>query len=99
MKYIRTYENIKEVQVGDFVQIKTNNKYSGFYNPQKIIDTVNNTVGQISSKEGNLDIIVKYKIKYANDDLQLRFQKKDIVEIGKTKEDVEAKLAANKYNL
>ena len=96
MKYLKTYENNKNIRVDDFVQIKTNKKYNGFYHPEKILNFVNNTIGQISSIE-HREFIVRY---ITDTNIQFfRFNENEILAIGKTKEEVEQKLALNKYNL
>lgn len=98
MKYIKKYENIKsndELKVGDYVQINTNRIFRGFNNPDFIKEIVNSTIGQISSIERK-DIIVKYEI---NNNIYLRFTPNDVIESGETKEEVESKLTAKKYNL
>ena len=109
MTYLKYYENIEDnLEVGDYVLIKINIlPYT-----QKQIDTenfINNTIGKIIDiiTDRN-DVVVLYEnvpetIKSyfnINNGLDIRtFDINRIVEHGKTKEQLELKLQANKFNL
>lgn len=98
MKYIKEYEgivNFNEINIGEFVQIKTNNKFYGFFEPEKIKELVNTSIGKIIDKKNYREIVVKYE----NLRSILIFDINEITEIGKTKEELELKLNMKKYNL
>ena len=112
MKYLKTFENIDEPQVGDYVAAEE--KLSTTKEDLKINNFISNNVGYITDiEEGrlyrdslgnkvNTIYIVKYD-KYPKgvssyfDDLF--FSKYEIKFWSKNKEDVEAYLNAKKYNL
>jgi len=102
MKYLKYYENIEDnLEVGDYVLIKINIlPYT-----QKQIDTENFINNIITDRN---DVVVLYEnvpetIKSyfnINNGLDIRtFDINRIVEHGKTKEQLELKLQANKFNL
>jgi hypothetical protein len=110
MKYIKTYEDLKfEIQVGDYVQIKT---HSSILNVKEFI---NNNIGIVSNiNHTNDDIVVGYydipkviekffnKTYYKNNSIfpfTRSFDLNRVVEFGKTKEELEMKILAKKYNL
>jgi len=109
MKHLKTFENInthlrtqkEEPKVGDYVICKE--IYSTYPDVKKF--TINNIGTIISTSEPYPFVYliayenVPYNIKYyfENDTLYMSF--KEIVEYSENKEDLEAILAANKYNL
>ena len=107
MKYLKLFENYseKDIKIGNYVSVVT------IHEPTK--DFINNNIGKIVDvyRKG---IIVDYiKVKFNKIPWQLNsyfthwngkycvreYPVKSIVEIGKTKKEVEQKLLARKYNI
>ena len=90
----------KELEIGDYVIMGTNNHY--------LIDFIFNNIGQIV-KQRNIEITVKYEnvppevnkiLAYGGDKLNERtFSIYLLLHHSKNKEDLEEILAAKKYNL
>jgi len=109
MKYIETYENMSEPEIGDWVICKDVNTFN---EDNDIIDFIDNNVGQII-KITKIVYLIKYGINFnkvefepesfgfpSDDGLGVRrFQRSEIKHWSKDKENLEAILAANKYNL
>jgi hypothetical protein len=96
------------LKVGDYVKIIDNkNKYRGFNNNAQVKDIINNTIGQVDGFDGGQFIRDEETYKWINPDIfvkfhnlpALRFKNENIVEYASTKEELEAKLAAKKYNI
>ena len=99
MKYIKTYEeNIDSPQIGDYVIT---------YFQQQAPANIENVVGKIInvdiSPSGNLIYDIEYmwinNKEVGNGRITLSHQKEDMIYWSKNKEDCEAYLSANKYNL
>jgi len=115
MKYIKSYENISnyentaEIKIGDFVKLKISKKhYSDRYaeyvnsNTGIIIKLTNNNGNSI--KQCNLNEIFRFDVEFLNknkdyDNIEHRFSIDKISEFAQSKEELETKLTANKYNL
>jgi len=110
MKYIKKFENHIDIpKIGDYVLIHTNS------NIRSVSNFVNNTIGKIidiSSKYTDMfnrenPGVVRVEYDDPPRDIQSWFSDKNkrtftleqIVEYGKTKEELEEKLAVKKYNL
>jgi len=110
MKYIKKYENYVDTpQIGDYVLIHTNS------NAKNVANFVNNTIGKIIDirfkykdifeLEHPGDLRVEYE--EVPEDVQSWFFDKNkrtftleqIISFGKTKKELEEKLAEKKYNL
>ena len=104
MKYLKTYEKINEPQVGDYV-ICDEKMYD------KVNIFLNNNVGQLISRdpdEYGFKDEYDYIVKYENVPLDIKdyflsnvrsFGREEIIEFSSNKEDLEAILDANKYNI
>ena len=115
MKYIKTFENIKEPEIGDYVLMTIENK-KGFY--PAYTSFIENNIGEILSRVGNR-IEVRYYVstyeefskmqthfRYISHDFEENeyyfsniFYVNSVLEFGKTKEEVELKVSTKKYNL
>jgi len=108
MKHLKTFEYVvflRDLNIGDYVLIDENNKYShDLKSPQWIF--INNTVGKIV----NIDKYTKsVKIEYENisDNIKIFFIDEKFLTMSsakikyhaKTKEEVEAMIAMENYNL
>lgn len=104
MKHIKTFEEKTKLKIGDYVICHTIAKY--VHNSDETLDFIHNNVGKYVKYARSYDL--KYCIKYENvpklseinlyDDL-FWFDKYEIVDYSDNKEELEMKLAANKYNL
>jgi hypothetical protein len=91
MKYLKKYENIQLIpQKGDYVLMK-----SDCGNIQ-ISNYISNHIGQIEIKEVGA-VHVKYNTKIF--DSPRIFSVTQIIDFAKTKEELEIRLIANKYNI
>ena len=106
MKYIKKFENLKdEPEVGDYTICISPN----FVVNEKLIDFIESNIGRITKMYDVSSLkSKKYYILYDNVPISLEyyfdkntriFNEDEIIEFAKTKEDLEIKLQANKYNL
>lgn len=109
MKYLKTFENINQPDVGDYV-ICTDPGIEREQN-EEFYDFIHNNIGQITKIENEDNPL--YYIHYENipDNLKFRmntahyvldeepYRRKNITYWAKTKKDLELRLIANKYNL
>ena len=94
MKYLKTYEDVNKPEVGDYVIVSVQQKYSN-YKPM-------NVIGQIYDMKEQEFIPTYYSVKYTLPDGKTSheiFYNYHIKEFSKNKEDLEYILNANKYNL
>lgn len=90
MKYIKTYENLEEPQIGDFVVINVSH-ITNFK------DFIENNVGKIIKTDAHINW--PYEIQYDIIKKSIITSRKEILYFSKNKEDCEAYLASKKYNL
>ena len=104
MKYIKTFENINEIEIGDYVKINiflyippSLKKYYHFINNNiSIVNSIDDDL--IECKYSNIPIDIKFCFIHSNNDA-VRIHRDFIVDFAKTKQELEAKLLAKKYNL
>ena len=98
MKYLKMYENFNTPQIGDYVYVKFSEKFSDA-NYKKLEDHV----GEIEEYDGT-----HYNIKFDRfeklasshkDFIHFWMSPNDIVVFAKTKEELELRKNASKYNL
>ena len=94
MKYLKTFENINEPEVGDYVICSS----LAFNIPNRYRRIVKNGIGQIINKtNGSFGLEKMYLIKYGK--FEEYFPAFNIILFNKDKETLEASIAARKYNL
>ena len=94
MKYLKKYENIQLIpQKGDYVLMRSD------CGDIQISNYISNHIGQIEIKEvGAVHVVhVKYNTKIF--DSPRIFSVTQIIDFAKTKEELEIRLIANKYNI
>ena len=112
MKYIKKFENhIDDIQIGDYVICHED---SDSNRSNELVDFVNNNIGRIvshgyySADDYNItfdNIPKKFKkndyfsIKDGDKEYSRYMQKNEIIDWSKNKEELELKLAVNKYNI
>jgi len=106
MKYIKKFENIEGLSIGDYVLCRVNRFYFS-----DLDDFVQKNVGKIIESRPDNDYVVEFDVKlnhsnlrnYAysitSKNLKIKFDKKEIKEFSKDKEKLISMLTANKYNL
>ena len=110
MKYIRTFESINSsLQVGDWVIASLTSQrapFTTYPNDPQLIDFLNSTPGQITTIVRKNEEYIKVRYDNIPDIINDRFTNnlrtcvdEQIVLHAKTKEELELKLASNKYNL
>jgi len=111
MKHIKTFENIKEPQVGDYVNCKEDNIYTS--NKESLYNFIYNNVGKIHIIRDKNVTYRRYVVYYDNvpDDIKDRFDDRknglmsrnyndeEILFFSENKQEVEAYIQAKKYNL
>ena len=113
MKYLKTFENVNEPQIGDYVAVEEE-FYASSDATDQLFDFTSTHIGKIVTYKpnhfkGENVFCVKYenvpeKLQYAFEDVNLQKMCRNmlLVEIkfwSKNKEDVEEYLASKKYNL
>lgn len=110
MKYIKKFESLKdELHIGDYILMNITSSDIYFQH------FINNNLGKlvridpicdVFGTEYDKEVIVRYKkipqrlrIYFYNEGNTKRFLISDVVSFGKTPEDVELRIASNKYNL
>ena len=105
MKHIKKFEQINnKPEIGDYVLCKAPNSALNPY----LIDYLNSNFGQIVDEFTTNTMGINYYVEYENipEELKPKFLKSkriyredSIIEYAKTKEELEVKLSAKKYNL
>ena len=113
MRYIKKFENIinPKFRSGDYIISHINIDWNATKKEIELINYLNNNIGQIPF-DNNLDknyYLVYYDVKpnkdilfyfkLENDKYMIPIEYRTIIAVSKNKEDLELKLAANKYNL
>lgn len=108
MKYLKSYENLNQPQIGDYVILTSKEKYR---RPQYVINFLNNNIGKIIDiiDNNNQNIIVKYdhitdEIKNSNYAQLITehiwsAEESEIMYINKDKKKLEKYIIIQKYNL
>jgi len=115
MKHLRTYENfessVKELnrmpRTGDFVQLnyKNDEQYFDVHNTYDAIkDVINNNIGEVVELKHMFELLVKYNYSPFKDDpgkitQYINSDTNHIVDFAPTREELEIKLTANKFNI
>ena len=108
MKYLKRFENHTNIEVGDYVICRYNSKdyYNRTFNIKKLIEFINNNIGIVVKYDNKMTTIqyhnipdnIKYLFNLGENKNQVSV-KNTIIYFGKTIEDIEVQLSANKYNL
>ena len=96
MKYIKTFENLRNVpQVGDYIVVKLNN------NPKPIARTLETYIGKITKVLYNDTILHIYDRSYLTNFgiIEWWVNGDEILDWSENKEDLEHYIIANKFNL
>jgi len=111
MKHIKTYENINEPQVGDYVICEEKDRY--YMLEKELCEFIKNNIGKIVIVNASGNKSCPYTVQYENVPDTIRdnfftkynlsnnrnFRKTEIIFFSKYKSDVEAYLTSNKYNI
>lgn len=104
MKYLKQFEEKNKLSIGDYVLCHTKGQYVN--NSDETINFINNNVGRYIKYSRGYDL--KYGVKYENIPFNLEknldldllwFDKHEIIDYSDNKEELELKLAANKFNI
>jgi hypothetical protein len=103
MKHIKSFENIDQPQIGDYVECEDNTVLT----PTLLHSFISNNIGRIENIL-SLNNLYPYHIRYENipNEINQYFYKgsrgfniEDIIEFAKTPGDIAVKINSKKYNL
>lgn len=86
MRYLKTYENMNDPKVGDYVVVNITNGSS-------ISKHLNGLIGKIEKFENSESYIIRFGT------ISFHIKKEEILDFSETKEKLEPYTQANKYNL
>jgi hypothetical protein len=107
MKHLKTYEQVKEPQVGDYVLFYFDQEigdkiFRNFANSNigQLVDISNPTVARAKFKNMSDEMLYRFGLtKKSDGSVNISLPKSSIIRHSKNKEDLETYMAANKYNI